>query len=109
MYVYSIAFQIVLLYLQTQYLNHTYMEVKAIIKENGWTIERVAAEMGISRVTLSQNLSRNPTVNTLQRIAKVIDCNVGDFFRDEIEVSTPLYTCPHCGKAIVIKTEITKG
>ena len=85
------------------------MDVKGIIKEKGWTIERVAAEMGISRVTLSQNLSRNPTVNTLQRIAKVIGCNVGDFFRDEIEVSAPVYSCPHCGKTIVIKTEITKG
>ena len=34
------------------------------LKVNGWTIERVATEMVISRVTLSQNLSRNPTVNT---------------------------------------------
>lgn len=38
-------------------------------RKKGWTIERVAVEMGITRVTPSQNLSRNPTVNTLQRIA----------------------------------------
>ena len=85
------------------------MDVKGVIKEKGWTIERVAAEMGISRVTLSQNLSRNPTVNTLQRIATVIDCKVGEFFRDEIEVTAPICFCPHCGKPIVIKTEIAKG
>lgn len=82
------------------------MDVKAIIKEKGWTIERVANEMGISRVTLSQNLSRNPTVNTLQRIATVINCKVGDFFRDEIEVSGTKYVCPHCGKPIRVVTEL---
>lgn len=85
------------------------MDVKSIIKEKGWTIERVAAEMGITRVTLSQNLSRNPTVNTLQRIAAVIGCNVGDFFRDEVEVPPSRDICPHCGKPIVIKTELTKA
>ena len=84
------------------------MDVKSIIKEKGWTIERVASEMGISRVTLSQNLSRNPTVNTLQRIATVIGCRVGDFFRDELDVSAPTNYCPHCGKPIIIKTELKK-
>ena len=89
--------------------NHTEMDVKAIIKEKGWTIERVATEMGITRVTLSQNLSRNPTVNTLQRIADVIGCNVGDFFRDEVNTLPSTDVCPHCGKPILIKTELTKG
>lgn len=85
------------------------MDVKSVIKEKGWTIERVAAEMGITRVTLSQNLSRNPTVNTLQRIASVIGCNVGEFFRDEVEVHPSSDVCPHCGKPIIIKTEVLKG
>ena len=84
------------------------MDVKSIIKEKGWTIERVAAEMGITRVTLSQNLSRNPTVNTLQRIADVIGCNVGDFFRDEVDLLPSSRICPHCGKPIIIKTELLK-
>ena len=85
------------------------MDVKSVIKEKGWTIERVASEMGITRVTLSQNLSRNPTINTLQRIASVIGCNVGDFFRDEVEVHPSVDVCPHCGKPIIIKTELLKG
>ena len=85
-----------------------HMDVKSIIKEKGWTIERVAAEMGITRVTLSQNLSRNPTVNTLQRIADVIGCNVGDFFRDEVDLLPSSGICPHCGKPIIIKTELFK-
>ena len=59
------------------------MNVQQIIKEKGWTVTKVAEEMGIKQVTLSQNLARNPTVKTLRRIANIIGCNVGDFFRDE--------------------------
>ena len=86
------------------------MDVKAVIKEKGWTIEAVAAQMknrdgtrGVNPVTLHQNLSRNPTINTLQRIANVIGCNVGEFFKDELDLPEEqnTITCPHCGKKIV--------
>ena len=66
------------------------MDVKSIIKEKGFTIEQVVKEMGISRVTFTQNLSRNPTMRTLQRIADVLGCKVGDFFKDEIDPHTTL-------------------
>ena len=78
------------------------MDVKSIIKEKGFTIEQVAKEMGISRVTFTQNLSRNPTIKTLHRIADVLGCKVGDFFKDEIEPTKPTLTCPHCGKPITL-------
>lgn len=78
------------------------MDVKAVIKERGWTQEKVASKMGISRITLAQNLARNPTINTLQRIANVIGCNVGEFFKDEIpQENQSTIICPHCGKKIV--------
>lgn len=80
------------------------MDIKTIVKEKGFTLEKVAAEMGINRVTLSQALSRNPTIKTLQRIADVIGCRVGDFFADEIESKAPSITCPHCGKTIYLTT-----
>lgn len=78
------------------------MDVKTIIKEKGFTIEQVAKEMGITRFTFTQNLSRNPTMRTLQRIADVLGCKVGDFFKDEIETSKPTFVCPHCGKPITL-------
>ena len=62
------------------------MEVKTIIKQKGFTMESVAKKMGITRVTLAQNLSRNPTVGTLQKIADVIGCKVGDFFVDDMDI-----------------------
>ena len=72
-------------------INHTlsHMDIKGIIKKRGYTIESVAKEMGITRVTLSQNLASNktPSLTTLQRIAKVIGCSVGEFFWDEVKPS----------------------
>lgn len=78
------------------------MEVKTIIKQKGFTIEAVAKKMGITRVTLTQNLSRNPTVGTLQKIADVIGCKVGDFFADDMGIKDGdnTITCPYCGKKI---------
>lgn len=88
------------------------MDVKSIIKEKGFTIEQVAKEMGISRVTFTQNLSRNPTMRTLQRIADVLGCKVGDFFKDEIVPSVPqslAIICPHCGKPIELEIKAKEG
>jgi transcriptional regulator with XRE-family HTH domain len=61
------------------------MDIKRAIKKSGMTMEETAQRMGISRVTLSQNITRNPTLSTMQRIAGVVGCNVSDFFLDEKE------------------------
>lgn len=68
-------------------------------------MEAVAKKMCITRVTLAQNLSRNPTVGTLQKIADVIGCKVGDFFIDDMDIKEDENTiiCPHCGKKIKIE------
>lgn len=81
------------------------MDVKGVIKKHGFTMDKVAQELGITRVTLSQNLSRNPTVNTLQKIADVIGCKVGDFFYDERENESNIILCPKCGAKLNIKVE----
>ena len=84
------------------------MDVKGIIRKKGYTIEQVAEKIGVTRVTLTQNLSRNPTVNTLQRVADAIGCNVGDFFLDEIcteQVGNHI-VCPHCKKDIILEIKI---
>ena len=79
------------------------MDVKNVIKQKGYTIEQVAEKMGVTRVTLTQNLSRNPTINTLQRIADAIGCKVGDFFLDEMDSQDKnTITCPKCGARFVL-------
>ena len=83
------------------------MDVKSIIKQKGYTIEQVAEKMGVTRVTLTQNLSRNPTMNTLQRVANAIDCRVGEFFLDEIEpLNEDNYIrCPKCGTKFKMESD----
>lgn len=44
-------------------------------------------------------INGNPTIGTLQSIAKVIGCTVGDFFADELD---GIVRCPHCGKRFKI-------
>ena len=79
------------------------MDIKAVIKAHGYTIERIANEWEskngkpITKGALSQSINKNPTVETIQRIANVIGCNVGDFFADELE---NVIICPYCGGKI---------
>lgn len=75
------------------------MDVKSVIRKKGYTFEQVAEKMGITRITLTQNLGRNPTINTLQRVADAIGCKVGDFFVDEVseDEGSNTIVCPKCG------------
>jgi transcriptional regulator with XRE-family HTH domain len=79
------------------------MNIKGVIKERGYTIEQVAEKIGVTRVTLTQNLSRNPTINTLQRVADAIGCKVGEFFIDELSESDNAIICPKCGARFELK------
>ena len=78
------------------------MDIKSIIKQKKLTIEEVAERMGVSRVTLSQTLSGNPTMSTLQRIADALGCKVGEFFLDELEEKN-FIVCPKCGARFELK------
>lgn len=80
------------------------MNVKKVIKQRGFTIKRVAERLKLHYGSLLNMLSGNMTIQTLQRIADVIGCNVGDFFADEIEMpEPPQKCCPHCGKPLDIE------
>lgn len=80
------------------------MDIKNVIRKKGYTMEQVAEKMGITRITLSQSLSRNPTMNTLQRVADAIGCKVGEFFLDEIQQdSDNTIVCPKCGSRFELK------
>lgn len=87
------------------------MNIKKVINEHGWTIERLAKEMigrngekGISQPSLSQLINGgNPTYKKLQEIANIIGVSVSELVREESD-STSI-TCPHCGREIRIKAE----
>ena len=84
------------------------MDIKGVIKEHGFTLVQVAEKMGITKGGISQIVNGSPTIKTLRTIADIIGCQVGDFFRDEmseVDNTTPILKCPHCGKELKIKIE----
>ena len=76
--------------------------IKEICKERGMLFKELAGQLGITDIALRQSLQGNPTVGTLDRIAKVLDVEVSELFALPKQGSI---TCPHCGKEIRIKVE----
>ena len=76
-------------------MKRAYMElrVKELCKEKGLQMQELADKLGITRITLTRNISGNPTISTLENIAAALG------------VPTNTITCPHCGKSITIKAE----
>lgn len=80
------------------------MDIKKVLKERGYTLVKVATEMGVTKSALSQMVNGNPSVSTLRRIADIVGCQIIDFFEDEME---PTLKCPNCGKSFKVNlTEI---
>ena len=85
------------------------MNIKKAIKDAGWTLERLAAEMpnrqggkGISQSSMSQMVSGNPTLDKLVEISNIIGVSLSDLVKDEEEKSNTL-TCPQCGAIFELK------
>jgi transcriptional regulator with XRE-family HTH domain len=76
------------------------MNIKKVIKAQGWTLERIAAEMGISQPSVSSIVNGNPQLDKLQAIAKIIGVSVSELLADEEESGRTKIRCPHCGKDI---------
>ena len=83
------------------------MDIKKVIKERGWTLEKLAAEMtnkqggkGISQPTVSQIINGNPSLDKLKEIASIIGVTVADLLRDEDDNT---FVCPNCGAKLELK------
>ncbi len=85
-------------------MKRVYMElrVKELCKEKGLQMQELADKLGITRVTLTRNISGNPTISTLENIAAALGVSVPELF---VPQPTNTITCPHCGKSIIIKAE----
>ena len=83
------------------------MDIKKVIKERGWTLEKLAAEMtnkqggkGISQPTVSQIINGNPSLDKLKEIASIIGVTVSDLLLDEDDNT---FVCPNCGAKLELK------
>ena len=65
------------------------LRVKEILRDKGMTINELACIMGINRVTLSNIINGNPTLETLQKIAKNLGVKITELF---MEVSEDKYS-----------------
>lgn len=74
------------------------MDIKKRIKENGFTISKVAELMNVSQPALTKLLNGNPTINKLQEIANIIGVSLADLVADDGNIVS--IVCPHCGSVI---------
>ena len=58
------------------------LKVKEILRDKGMTINDLANVMGINRVTLSNFINGNPTLETLQKIAKNLGVKITELFME---------------------------
>lgn len=84
------------------------MNIKKVIKDKGWTMESLAAEMknkngekGISQSSVSQLINGNPTLDKLIEIASIIGISVSELLADEPNQSISI-ECPYCHQNIPI-------
>lgn len=88
------------------------MNIKQVIKNNGWTLERLASEMkgrdgkkGISQPSVSSIINGNPTIDKLQEIASIIGVSLSELVADEDDNSI---VCPKCGTKLKITIDYDK-
>lgn len=59
------------------------LRVKEIVKQKGLTLAKVAEMLDVHPVNLSTTLNGNPTINTLSRIAEVLEVDFVELFERE--------------------------
>lgn len=81
------------------------MDIKAVIRRQGFTTAQVAEKLGISQQAVSQAVNGNPSLSRLKEIAAAIGVTVSDLVVDE-PPQEPMMKCPHCGGEIkIVKAE----
>lgn len=59
------------------------LRIKELIKNKGLTMQEVADKLSITRDTLTRNINGNPTLETLEKIAYVLNIPVKELFSDK--------------------------
>lgn len=82
--------------------------IEALLKEKGLTKTAFSDLLGIKKQNLN-GLMKNPTLETLKKIASVLGVETWQLFVSPEEVQPKndglTITCPHCGKSINIKVD----
>lgn len=84
------------------------LRIKEVAKSKGISITDLADRLGVKQVTLSRTINGNPTIETLRKIAVVLDCDVRELIEPTKEqgqtTQTPLYIKNEGGGLINVGT-----
>lgn len=84
------------------------LRIKEVAKSKGISITDLADRLGVKQVTLSRTINGNPTIETLRKIASVLDCDVRELIEptkdQEQTTQTPLYIKNEGGGLINVGT-----
>lgn len=85
------------------------MRIREAIEQQGMTTKEVADKLNISISALNQNISGNPSVKVLTKIAEAINVPVWQLFASPEEVKGTSLTvkCPKCHTEIPVETSVT--
>jgi transcriptional regulator with XRE-family HTH domain len=56
------------------------LRIKEILKLRGMTMIQLAEKLEINRVNLSSSINGNPTIATLEKIAKILEVDLSELF-----------------------------
>ena len=84
--------------------------IKELIAAKKKTQKEVAEQMGISTTSLSRIITNDqkPSLDTLERLADVLNVGVADLFADGVQTAAPSIICPHCGHRIELEVKEKK-
>lgn len=82
--------------------------IKEVAKQKNITLKEVSEQLGVSYVGFSRTINGNPTIETLRKIAAVLDCDVRELItptKDQVQTTqTPLYIKNEGGGLINVGT-----
>ena len=76
--------------------------IKDVLREKGVTQKDLASRLGISEPVVSVMVGGNPTLQTLNDIAKALGVRVSELID---EPASEYMNCPHCGGKIKVVKE----
>lgn len=81
--------------------------IKALCKRRGITLQTLANSMGVTYNTLNNQSIKNPSLKSLERIAKALNCEVWELLKpiepNQDTTKENGLVCPHCGKPLHIE------
>lgn len=95
--------------------NTVTLYIKEVMKEKSITSKMLQNKLGVTQATVSYivNGKTNPSLDTLQRIAEILEVPIWRLFyamvpeqlQEQPSANGAALICPHCGNPISIKVE----